>query len=994
MAGNRTIRTLVTKLVLDSRSALNGLKAYDRAWKSMAKSVESSAAIVEKAATRAMAALGDVAGAAAMARTAAAGAGRGGGGGGGARPARTESPVIDRMVREGQREAAKREREQAQRDRQAAREQSQRSRAHDRGERASGISAARSAGLAAGSQRVTDATRGLGALATASDKAKAKVADLTSTVERNRKEIAALREQAVKTGDADGTLAARMQGLSVATGKASQELGVARRELRQVDGGLIDAVKNAGNLSGRFDALKVAAGNLISGAVTSGLGLIRDGLVGSAKAAIDFESSMADVKKVLNDADLKNFDVLSDGVKRVSRDIGVMPNEVAALTASLAQSGIAGEELLTTAEDASKLAVAFGVNGEQAGQALAKLRTGLGLSRDEVNSLTGTINVLSNNLAATAPEITDAVQRVGSIGKANNISAQSVAALTTAMIASGAGADVAATGTKNFILALTGGEAATKKEREALAALGLTAEELNARIVKGGKSADDAITDVVTRIGKLQETDRSAVLRELFGKESIGAIGPLATNIDLLTKSFNLAGDAAEAAGSVEKEFAARSSTTDQAIKKLKASVAVLAIEFGDALLPYINDVVKFLTSPEGQEWGRGAVEKAVGAVTTLASGVKSLAEFFGFLVDKIGGAGVAVVGLGVALTGLTGPMGAVLAAGVAMGAGIAMAVRSAVNSVKDATGWLDRLAASANKIRQYEAEQELKAAGKQVDANVAANERERRVQAATDKWEAQERRRRGVTAGSEEDFAITRRAAKMRDTLLTGKGAGRIGTFDERIKSFEASTADPEETVPGLAQARAEAGARKGGSAGDAALLAGMSPDAKQATFNDLVSRRKSLKPSEQKMLRALSKDLDQRIPGAGHKATKMDRMLANLDPSLRGVLTAGGETDAGGDAKVHDDVLSRAVYARATGSGGGGGGGASLGPGPSISNVDNRIMVSIQQAIDARGNGTAAENLRSSGQDVAQQTGQEVVRLTGARRVAALRNAGGRMV
>ena len=47
------------------------------------------------------------------------------------------------------------------------------------------------------------------------------------------------------------------------------------------------------------------------------------------------------------------------------------------------------------------------------GTAAAKLRTGLDLSQAEVESLFGSINELSNEFAASAPEILDIEQRTG-----------------------------------------------------------------------------------------------------------------------------------------------------------------------------------------------------------------------------------------------------------------------------------------------------------------------------------------------------------------------------------------------------------------------------------------------------------------------------------------------------------------------------------------------------------------------------------------------------
>lgn len=361
----------------------------------------------------------------------------------------------------------------------------------------------------------------------------------------------------------------------------------AREGLSEVADGLADIGRKGGFARLALTAVGTAVGHLISSAVIGGFRSLRSSIGGVAQGAIDFESAMADVNKVLPKG--MELQPLADGAKRLAKEIGLAPTQVAALTASLAQSGIAGEELIQTAEDASKLAVAFGISGEESGQALAKLRTGLGLSRDEVNSLTGSINELSNNLAATAPEIVDAVQRVGSVAKAANVSETTTAALATAMIASGAGAEVAATGTKNFLRALGAGEAVTKRQKKAFEALGLDSVEVAKQLTSGGEAAEKTILDVVTRIGELEQHKRLPNLIRLFGAESIGAIGPLATNIKLLGQSFDIAGNKANSANSVQKEYETRSKTTAVAIERLKANVSVLAIELGTKFLPLIQ---------------------------------------------------------------------------------------------------------------------------------------------------------------------------------------------------------------------------------------------------------------------------------------------------------------------------------------------------------------------------------------------------------------------
>lgn len=929
MAGNITIRTLVSKLVLQGfKEAVGGLKKYRDDWNVTAKVVDAAASAVERSASRASAAMAGMASGAAAVRQA---AGSGGGGGGSSRSRVTRDPLdaaIGRANRQARDEARAQQRTDAQRSSIA------------RGE-------ARQAGLAAGSARVNEATATLGRFATASDRAKAKVADLTTTVTNNRKAMADLREQALKTGDADGALAAKMQGLSVATGRAQIELAAARRELRAVDGGLIDAVKNAANLSGKFDALKVAAGNLLSGAVTGGVDLLKRGLVGSAESAMDFEKALVDVAKVAKSADLTKDGLLDprvkQGIKDVSKELGVMPTEVAELTAQITAAFSGKTDIVALASDVTKIGVAWDISGKQAGEYFKQTSAGLQLNADETKALFGSINQLGNELGIKSSEIAEAMTRSAGVLKGANISGETGAALNATLIKAGASAEVAATGVRTFIARLGAGEAATDKQVKAFNALGLSAKDVAKNLASGDAAkAEGQIREVVAALVKMGEVSpdkRMATLIELFGSESIGSIGAAASAVDTLASSFAIAGDKGAALTSVQAEYDRVSNTTAARVEKLKANVGVLAVEFGEALLPHIDKVVAFLTSPEGQQWGRDAVEKAASAVSDLASVLGTVVSGVSSLVDVFGGAEVAVGAFGLAVAALAGPWGIAAAAaaaalgGMIAGIGKVASMIPALNAAVMGIGSSDEVTSrNLENLRKTMAEDDQRSLGEVTDLD-----RARRV-------------------------------------LGQDGGPAPIDTPTGPSFGYGALPMGSGPPPPG-----SEAANDGGG--------------ASVERFNALLAKRAKgqLRPSEAKELRSLSKALDMPIPraGGGHKATEMDKRLAALDPGLAGILRQGGEADAGGDLKVSSDPLSRAVYARATGTGGGGSGG--LGPGPNITNNIYNNNVTVTQNIDASSNAPAVENLRQAGSEAAQQVGN--VTFTGLQRVLTLRTSGGRM-
>ncbi|EKO0530901.1 phage tail tape measure protein, partial [Salmonella enterica subsp. enterica serovar Anatum] len=150
--------------------------------------------------------------------------------------------------------------------------------------------------------------------------------------------------------------------------------------------------------------------------------------------------------------------------------------------------------------------------------------------------------------------------------------------------------EIASTGIKNFMLSLTAGKSATKSQKEALRALRISPTKLAAEMQKDSKTA---ILKVLDSLSKLSATDRPQILTRLFGKESIGAIAPLLTNMDLLRTNFERVTDAQEYGGSMQKEYASRAATTENQLVLLKNSVNAISVTLGDTFLPAINEAAE-----------------------------------------------------------------------------------------------------------------------------------------------------------------------------------------------------------------------------------------------------------------------------------------------------------------------------------------------------------------------------------------------------------------
>lgn len=311
--------------------------------------------------------------------------------------------------------------------------------------------------------------------------------------------------------------------------------------------------------------------------------------IAGAKAAIEFESAMADVRKVVDFDSPAQFKQMGDDVIRMSTRLPMAAKDIAAIVAAGGQAGLARGELTRFAEDAVKMGVAFDSTAEESGAMMAKWRTSFRLTQDQVVGLADKINYLSNNGPASAKQIASIVTRIGPLGEVAGLASGQIAAMGATLAGMGVQEEVAATGMKNFMLTLTSGASATKQQQQVFKALRMDAKKV---AVDMQKDAQGTIVRILTAISKVDKTKQASVLQTLFGRESIGAIAPMLNNLDLLKKNFANVGDETKYAGSMSKEYEARAATTANNIQLLQNRVVAAGNAIGSILLPPINGFI------------------------------------------------------------------------------------------------------------------------------------------------------------------------------------------------------------------------------------------------------------------------------------------------------------------------------------------------------------------------------------------------------------------
>lgn len=401
------------------------------------------------------------------------------------------------------------------------------------------------------------------------------------------------------------------------------------------------------------------------GLVAAGAGAVALSI--PAKLAIDFESAMADVKKVVDFDTPQQFKQMENDIISMSTRLPMAAKDIAAIYAAGGQSGIAKNELTQFAETAVKMGVAFDITAEESGQAMAEMRTAFKMSQSEVTTLADKINYLGNNTPAAAKGIMDIVQRIGPLGEVGGFASGSIAALGATIRGMGVAEEVAATGIKNMMLALVAGESATKGQHNAYIELGMDAK----KVAEGmQKDAEGTTLSVLKAISKMDKYKQAAMLKELFGSESLGSIAPLLTNMKALEDNLGKVADKQKYAGSMEKEYAARAETTANNIFLAKNAMAALGITIGNQLLPGVNSITEKFTGviKSVQTWAQAnptlsssLTKIAVGAIAIVgglsALSIGAIAIFGPMMMVAKGFGVVALAAKGMSMALLTNPI-------------------------------------------------------------------------------------------------------------------------------------------------------------------------------------------------------------------------------------------------------------------------------------------------------------------------------------------------
>lgn len=312
------------------------------------------------------------------------------------------------------------------------------------------------------------------------------------------------------------------------------------------------------------------------------------------RLAVDFESAMADVRKVVDFDTPQQFKDMQQDILKLTRTIPMAGKELAAIAASGGQLGVARKDIIGFTEQIAKMSVAFDMSADQAGESMAKLANVYKIPIKNIGILGDAINHLSNQSPAKASDIVNALGRVGGVAKQFGLTELQTTSLANAFISLGKTPEVAGTAINGMLTKLMTADKQGKKFQAALKGMGMDAKALKKAIAENG---EQALVDFMKQLNKLPKEQQMGSLVDLFGLEYADDIAVLAGSIETYEKSIAALKKTGkdgkqEFLGSMNKEFQARSATTAANWQTMKNQLVEIGITVGSVLLPAINSLI------------------------------------------------------------------------------------------------------------------------------------------------------------------------------------------------------------------------------------------------------------------------------------------------------------------------------------------------------------------------------------------------------------------
>lgn len=316
------------------------------------------------------------------------------------------------------------------------------------------------------------------------------------------------------------------------------------------------------------------------------------GLALSSKAAIDFESSFAGVRKTVDGTDAE-LDAIASAFRKMATEIPVNVNELNRIGEAAGQVGVSKENIVAFTETMAMLGATTNIVAEDAATEMARFMNVMNSAPDSVDELASVLVRLGNEGASTEQEILALGGRIAGAAQQAGMAEQDVLGFANALSSMGIQAEAGGTSFSRVISTMQEAVINAGDDLEAFAEIaGMASDEFAALFKENPSEAIIAFAEGLGRISS-EGGNVYATLDQIGLSEArvTRVLLALAGNTDLVKASLASANDEMGKNTALTTEFGKRAETTASQLQVARNRINDMAISLGQQLLPAIGDV-------------------------------------------------------------------------------------------------------------------------------------------------------------------------------------------------------------------------------------------------------------------------------------------------------------------------------------------------------------------------------------------------------------------
>lgn len=413
---------------------------------------------------------------------------------------------------------------------------------------------------------------------------KSEIGDLSKASSKNKEDLLGARNAMLQTATTLSDLRGRYADLT-------KEINIQSSKWTQVG----DSLHSFGSKMQGIGKNMQSVGSTLTKGLTVPL-LAGAGV--AVKAAIDYESAFAGVKKTV-DGTPQQFAQLSTSIREMAKEMPSSAVEIAHVAEAAGQLGVPIGAIKDFSKTMINLGVSTNLSSEEAASSIAKIGNIMQVSGKDLGTWSGhfgsAVVDLGNHFATTERDIVEMTNRLAAGGKLAGLTTPEILGLATAMSSVGIEAEAGGTAMNQTLTgigkAVAGvGKGASSKLKLIAQTAGMTAEEFSQAWKQKPAEALQAFIKGLQRAHD-EGKNMDGILSDL-GMKGIrqgNMLKSLASASDKMSEAVSRSNLAWKENNALTNEASKRYETTESQLKIFKNKLTDIAIEFGGPLLKALN---------------------------------------------------------------------------------------------------------------------------------------------------------------------------------------------------------------------------------------------------------------------------------------------------------------------------------------------------------------------------------------------------------------------